>query len=263
MDGNADTQAIRILPLGTATVPHFHVQPELVLVHGGSVLAVVSGERATLTAGSVCFAGENDVHAFVPQSDSRAELVCFAPSVLQKFFAAARGQAAQKHFFADSELYNALSGLAAQANASTNALFCEGLASAMLGLMLEHADFAPPVPDAQSTVMRAALTYICAHANEPLSLDGLAQRFDYSKFHFSNLFHKYTATNLKRYINTVRLQQTVRRLMAGEESAAACQSAGFTSERTFYRSFMQVFGVSPQKYVALQKDNQWTKTAQL
>ena len=56
---------------------------------------------------------------------------------------------------------------------------------------------------------------------------------------------------LGQYITTVKLRHALRMLREGKHDMTYCaMESGFSSMRTFYRSFRQEFGCSPKEYIA-------------
>ena len=93
----------------------------------------------------------------------------------------------------------------------------------------------------------AVMTYINSHLSEPLSLEGLSERFHYSKTYLNDLFRRAAGTTVWQYIVTKRLLVARQRLRAGEMPTKVAQKCGFQDYSTFYRAYRQHLGVSPKE----------------
>jgi two-component system response regulator YesN len=91
------------------------------------------------------------------------------------------------------------------------------------------------------------------HFNEDLTLDDLAKHFGYSKYYFSNLFNKHFKTNLKNYVNQVRIAKAVKLLKkySINEVSGMC---GYNSLQAFFYNFKRVTGTSPKSIITSKND---------
>lgn len=93
------------------------------------------------------------------------------------------------------------------------------------------------------------LDYIDKHYNEGLTLEDMASRTGFSKFHFSRLFKKYTHYNFIDYLHLRRIKEAEQLLLRNDISISdVAFSSGFSSISTFNRIFKQEKGCSPSEY---------------
>lgn len=242
--------AIDIFPASSAR-PHFHAQVEIVLVYKGKFTATVNGQTEILGKGDICVSGSYDVHSYTTAGQN-ATVVLSPLQYMQRFFRTVKGNVVSEHFLHDPKLFRALDSLVRlylDNGQAHNDLFDEGWTNAVMGLLYGPLAFVPAVRDGKVETVREVLEYIRMHYSEDLSLPGLSKRFGYSPYHFSRLFNSLTAVGLKQYINSVRLEAAIDKLMRGESAESAALSSGFCSMRSFYRDFSAVYGVPPQEYV--------------
>lgn len=91
------------------------------------------------------------------------------------------------------------------------------------------------------------INYLNENFKQDITLESLAKKFHYSKFHFSKLFDKYFHCTLKYYINTLRVNYVAENLNSSPLSLVALiYEAGFNSSSTFYRHFKLIFNTSPK-----------------
>lgn len=91
--------------------------------------------------------------------------------------------------------------------------------------------------------------YINEHCFEDLNLDDIAKLAGFSKYHFTRLFKRFTATTFYQYLNQKRIEHA-RRLLADPDISVtdAALSSGYTSLSSFIRMFKQVNGCTPSEY---------------
>lgn len=95
------------------------------------------------------------------------------------------------------------------------------------------------------------LAYIDLHYAEPLTLDDMAAKMSFSKFHFSRLFKQYTNYTFCDYLNYRRIKATEELLLSPDLSITdIAMQVGFSSISTFNRVFREHKKCSPSEYRA-------------
>ena len=95
---------------------------------------------------------------------------------------------------------------------------------------------------------RAVVADACVHiqASEAIpSLQVLAARAGYSRFHFLRLFRDHTGLTPRSYAEGVRARRLQAALVAGERVADAVAGAGFGSESRVYEDTGKLLGMTP------------------
>lgn len=96
------------------------------------------------------------------------------------------------------------------------------------------------------------LEYIDAHYMDNLTLDDIAGISGFSKYHFTRLFRRYTASTFYDYLNLKRTKEVQRLLVESDFPVTEIAlSSGFTSITTFNRIFRKYTGCTPTEYRAL------------
>ena len=96
------------------------------------------------------------------------------------------------------------------------------------------------------------LKYIDEHFTEKLSLEDMAIKTGFSKFHFSRLFKKYTNYNFSDYLCLRRVREAETLLQRPDIPITdVAITSGFSSISTFNRIFKQQKGCSPSEYRSL------------
>lgn len=98
------------------------------------------------------------------------------------------------------------------------------------------------------------LSYIDTHYMDELTLDDMAFKMGFSKFHFSRLFKQYTNHTFCDYLNYRRIKATEELLLDPALSITdIAMEVGFSSIPTFNRLFLKYKKCSPSEYRAIAK----------
>jgi AraC family transcriptional regulator of adaptative response/methylated-DNA-[protein]-cysteine methyltransferase len=100
----------------------------------------------------------------------------------------------------------------------------------------------------RAALARAVVEHACAQiqASETIpSLDALAERSGYSKFHFLRLFREHTGLTPRSYAEGVRARRFQAALAEGTRVADAVAGSGFGSESRVYEASGKLLGMTP------------------
>lgn len=89
------------------------------------------------------------------------------------------------------------------------------------------------------------LKYINRNLTEALSIDQLAERFFFSKYHMMHKFKKETGYTIHSYITNKRLLLARSLINQGMPVIKAAEKSGFRDYTTFVRSYKKQFGKTP------------------
>ena len=100
-----------------------------------------------------------------------------------------------------------------------------------------------------SGVVRDCLNFVDFHYMEPLSLEGLANKFAVNKNYLSSRFSKEVGMTLTDYINLTRVRRSLKILsttsLSMQEVAERC---GFSAANYYTRIFKKIHGSTPNEY---------------
>lgn len=111
----------------------------------------------------------------------------------------------------------------------------------------------PSAPRAGRTDVRirAALEYIEAHLEGPVSMAELAKSASLSRYHFSRRFREQVGRSPHQYVLEARARRAAQMLRKGNVSVTrAAFDAGFQDLGRFRAAFKRAFGTTPQAFVA-------------
>ncbi|MBQ1269814.1 MAG: helix-turn-helix transcriptional regulator [Clostridia bacterium] len=230
--------------------PHFHRHVELYYVISGSSSVTINDKTVTLGAGGLAVATPYDIHSYSRKTDGTAYILIVPPQYLSDFLRYTKGKTISCNFIEDKEKTTEISHLFTllESAIGENTLLIRGLINTIFGYIFQ----ALPLIDAQNTVSSEfvynVLTYLKNHLSEKITLEGLAKEFGYSRFHFSKLFNDNFHCNLSSALAILRTHTAITLTENGISESDAAKAAGFSSMRTFYRCFSQVFGMSFGSY---------------
>jgi YesN/AraC family two-component response regulator len=83
----------------------------------------------------------------------------------------------------------------------------------------------------------------------PLTLEKIANNFNYNRAYLTVAFHKYTGVPLMKYITMVRIEIAKKLLLLSLDGVKQiAYKTGFEDEKVFMRRFKQLEGSTPTKY---------------
>ncbi|MGM9681922.1 MAG: helix-turn-helix domain-containing protein [Eubacteriales bacterium] len=96
--------------------------------------------------------------------------------------------------------------------------------------------------------VKGAQTYIREHLAEHPAVADIATAVSVTPNYLSSLFRKHTGIGISDYINTMRIEKTVKLLQNSNiPISEVARTSGFTSVSNFYRVFSEYYGISPLK----------------
>lgn len=102
-------------------------------------------------------------------------------------------------------------------------------------------------PDA--TVMEEILSYIAEHYTQPLTLNELAEKFNFNYYYLSSYFRNHSDAGFKEYLNKLRVQRAAELLRYGSISVSDVGGqADFTDNSYFTKVFKKYTGKTPSEY---------------
>ena len=99
--------------------------------------------------------------------------------------------------------------------------------------------------------IQSAIQYLEKNYMHDISLGEIANKSNFSPYHFSRLFHQFTGITFHNYLNRVRIAKAEQLIIANQKSLIDISfECGFNSVRTFNRTFKAVKGFPPSKLKA-------------
>ena len=227
---------------------HFHSGIEVAYTLSGVTVTSVSGRIATAEKNSLVFFDSGEIHSIL--ECGRYATLIIPEKYLAAFTAFKRSRALETVVFRDED--GALKTLIDELSSSEgqNEVFVQGLVYEFLGIILSRANL-KMTKNKSAEGLKPVLTYLNEHYTEKITLDEVAEKFNYNKCYLSTAFNKYFKTSVTGYVNNLRLLHFIKtvRENRGTSLTVAALDSGFNSLQTFYRAFKDSYGVSPKEYL--------------
>ncbi|WP_104983479.1 AraC family transcriptional regulator [Sorangium cellulosum] len=102
--------------------------------------------------------------------------------------------------------------------------------------------------DRDADKIQAAMRFLRANVERPLSVEEVARHVAMSPSHFAHRFRAVARVSPMRYLKELRLQHARTLLLSGLRASEVAQRAGYESASHFTRDFKRCFGASPGDY---------------
>jgi len=156
----------------------------------------------------------------------------------------------------DAELGSKMNGLFFLIAQGDSILQRESVLVSILSAMIMRYGDSPPTPcrvGPQHGAIVRVCRFIRAHFAENLSLEELSKVACLSPFHFQRLFVKNTGVSPHEYVIESRIKRAKELLLQGRSIAGAAVDTGFFDQSHFTRSFKQIIGITPGRYLELHR----------
>jgi AraC family transcriptional regulator len=96
----------------------------------------------------------------------------------------------------------------------------------------------------------AVVKYICAHLDEPLTVERLSEVAGFSKFHFHRQFTEYAGFTVSHFVRLTRLKRAAYQLAfdPARRIIDVAFDAGFGAPESFARAFKEAQGQTPSEF---------------
>ncbi len=96
--------------------------------------------------------------------------------------------------------------------------------------------------------IKKALEYMQASIDQPVSIESLAQKLGYSKFHFCRVFKKHLGISPIEYRASLRIEKSYLTLSQSKSILSAQLKSGYLSSGTFSNTFSKMTGLTPKQF---------------
>lgn len=90
--------------------------------------------------------------------------------------------------------------------------------------------------------------HILAHLEQPLSRDGVAERFYMSPAYFSRYFKRMCGCSFYEFVRDARMEKAMSLLKTKRHMQKICEAVGYHDKAYFYKIFQQYTGMTPSEY---------------
>lgn len=248
-----DDSQFDLFPSGNY-LAHFHRQLEIIFVDRGSLYVNINGTERLLVSGGIGISDSFDIHSY--RTDDLEELVSYALIVSKDYLIdhsfLKKNIVLSEHFpdkKTSATVFKLFEILFSHYLTKNNPVFIKGITTAMVSELYSTLPLKVAPENDGHSIMRNTLNYLHRNFTEPITLEIIAKKLGYAPGYLSHIFNLYYNGGIKKYLNTLRIKNAIVLLNAGESSYAAAMKSGFGSPESFYRSFREICGTSPRKFL--------------
>ncbi len=217
---------------------HFHRKIELVYIQSGHKTIICDDKKYFLESDQIFVADSYVMHSYEKSDDSTQIIIVLPNHMLRDYYLLYGNCKIKNCVLLDKDICRAMKPLfLALAKKNPNPLINQGRIDQLMGHIVDTFGIEPREEIYDHKFIEEVLAYIQENYREEITLDTLADHFNYSKYYFSRIFNSYLHTNITNYLSMIRLQAAIEMLKNGKVNVSdAALEAGFASIQTFYRA---------------------------
>lgn len=249
--------------------PHFHSQIELNLMMWGRYSATVDQKSYAVEPGDLLVVFPNQVHSFDSPEKHRTLVMIFSTKLFPEFEEFFTGNIPENPVIRAKDMpFGLVDSLLAlhdrfcgnrRAEDFTDVpldiyktvsseMFVKGYALQILSAVTASLRFGiseKETPD----ILRRFVIYCNKNFSREITLPSIAKELSVDRYYLSHLITARLGTTYSRYINSIRINEAARKLRNSQLPITEIAfSVGYTSIRTFNRTFLKIMGQSPREF---------------
>ncbi len=233
---------------------HLHEDLELFWVRRGVVNVQIGVQERTMTSGDFAVIFPNVIHSYESFTEENEFYIAICRSSLWgEYLPRLLHYTPKTPFFSQKELHPdipyAMKGLDRQAGEDPNPEILRALLQLILARLFSKMELLS-APEPKSVDLTSRLVrYLSQNFLRPLSLESIARELGVSRYHLSHIFSVRLKTGFSEYLNFLRLNYACQLLQTTDRRISDIAfDAGFSSQRTFNRTFQKQFSLAPREY---------------
>ncbi|MBR2861578.1 MAG: AraC family transcriptional regulator [Clostridia bacterium] len=235
---------------------HLHKEIELIYVVKGTVHACCDTKDYILEEGDLFFSFPNQVHYFndFPNNDSIGYIMIISTEILKDYSSFLLKKipidSVIKHDPSKKEIRELITKIfeIKQSSKRYKDEICKAYLNVLFGFILDGLKV-QNADNKNKDMLSVILSYCVQNYKEEITLDSIAKEQHVSKYYISRLFSEKIKINFNSYINMLRINEAMERLVKSDETITQIgNSVGYNTIRTFNRAFLAQTGMQPREY---------------
>lgn len=235
--------------------PHLHKSMECVLVTEGTLAIGVGPELYEMKEGDFAIIFPELIHHYQVFGEERCRAIYLYvdTSLITTFLTTLQQQCPKCPVIpkkqVDQDIPYALNSLLRQRHSKKDIILQQAFVQIILARSLPRFELVEKNTIGSNDIVYQTVSYIAANFREPISLTEMAADLGFSPYTLSRVFSGTFHKNFNQYLNEVRLEYACSLLLYTNQTITdVFMNAGFESQRTFNRVFLEKFRMSPREY---------------
>lgn len=230
-------------------VNHLHGNIEIIIIHEGTLKIKLNHLEFDVEAGSAIIASSFKMHQFISQKTNRSQVIIFSGELLPYFAKHLDFNKIVSPIFKPSaESLALIKKILPDGCSNPDYIHLQAVLSCLACDICEQCEFVPR-KNYDSEPLSIAIDYIHTHFSEDISLESVAKEVGIHPVTLSKNFAANVNTNFNTYLNLLRCSNAANLLQCKSNTISEVAFlSGFGSIRSFNRSFIKVFHVTPTQY---------------
>ena len=233
--------------------PHLHETPEFIYVTNGTLELGINQEFFHMEKGDFAIVFPNTIHHYqVFSLGTNSAVYAYSPLTMTGHFLDILLQYNPKcpvipHQKVHLDVVNAIQSMVEESN--INSIVEQAYLQIMLARSIPLFELEErKIKDCDDLIYQT-VSYIAGHFKEDLSLERLAKDIGVNKYTISKVFSVTFHKNFNQYLNEQRIHYACSMLEYSDcPITQIAFEAGFQSQRTFNRSFQEIYNMTPREY---------------
>ncbi|MBQ8290599.1 MAG: helix-turn-helix transcriptional regulator [Clostridia bacterium] len=226
-----------------------HIQPtiEMVYVIDGKFDSHINGKTETIHTGEIGIIFPFQPHGYQRYEGSDYLRFDFDTELAADFFSFNRDKVGEKAVFKASEVTEFTIKKNFIEGTGVSRLIAQNLIYSILSDFTSQVKLVPTKKDGNALIK--AITYIKSNTERDIQMSTVAKALGYSESYFSRAINKTAGFGFNTLLAMIRVENAKKLLRETKKSMLEIVlECGFGSERSFYRQFKELTGISPLKY---------------
>ena len=235
------------------TLPHWHIDHEIIHCETGRILVTLNGQIVTLYPGDSVYCYSRDIHQVSSEKGSVNSMIVFSPLKLPRDLPISRLQS--PIIRNDTVFHSAFDVVYREINELPpyyEELSYSSLSQYLILLMRSYPQAEPLSADKLHKVSeQKRLVETLTNSSAYITFQDAARMMGYSESYFSRYFKSIFGVTFSQYMNAIKTSDAML-LLCGNPEMTITQVAdhcGFNTIRHFNRVFKELTGVSPSDFV--------------